>query len=75
MTLAEFPSLYTNTPGEGYQLAILLSRMAVKAAQPSDEIRERLRPAYAEDATALIAIAGVVATNFQTIAAANNHWR
>lgn len=68
-------SLMTPTPEEGYQLAIKLSRMAVKLTQPSDEIRTKLRPIYDHDASALIAVSQVVATNFATVALANYHWR
>lgn len=68
-------SLITDTPQAGFELAIKLSRMAVKYTQPSAEMREQLRPGYAGDANALIASSHVVAVNFQTIAAANNHWR
>lgn len=68
-------SLITDTPQAGFELAIKLSRMGVKYTQPSAEVRDRLRPQYGEDATALIASSQVVATNFQTIAAANNYWR
>lgn len=68
-------SLQTATPQEGYELAIKLSRMGVKYTQPSAEARDKLRPAYAEDANALIASSQVVATNFQTVAAANDYWR
>lgn len=69
------PTLITATPTEGYELAIKLSRMAIKATQPDAAMRDRLRPDYAEDADSLIAVAQVVATNFATIAGANNHWR
>ena len=69
------PTLKTATPQEGYELAIKLSRMAVKYAQPSEEVRQRLRPHYAENADSLTAVSQVVAINFQTVAAANNHWR
>ena len=68
-------SLQTATAQEGYELALKLSRMGVKYTQPSAEARARLRPAYAEDAGALIASSQVVAINFQTVAAANNYWR
>ena len=69
------PSLITATPEEGYALALKLSRMAVKLTQPSDEVRAKLRPVYEEDADALISASQVVATNFQTVAAANGYWR
>ncbi|MFL7026453.1 peroxidase [Enterovibrio norvegicus] len=69
------PTLSTDTPEEGYQLAIKMSRMGVKYTQPSDEVRDKLRPQYAESADSLIAVSQVVATNFQTVAAANNYWK
>ncbi|MFP7674474.1 hexameric tyrosine-coordinated heme protein [Marivita sp. S0852] len=69
------PTLITNTPEEGYDLAVKLSRIAIKLTQPDAEARERMRPDYAEDADALIAVSQVVATHFATISAANNYWR
>ncbi len=68
-------SLITKTPEEGRELAIKMSRLIIKATQPDAEIREKLRPIYAEDAAMLIAVGQVVATEFATIAAANNYWR
>lgn len=68
-------SLTTETPEQGFDLAIKLSRMGVKKTQPSDEARGRLRAIYEEDANALIATSQVVAINFQTVAAANGYWR
>lgn len=65
----------TDTPEEGYQLALKLSRMAVKLTQPSDEMRKELRVIYEKDAQALVAVSQVVATNFSTVAAANNFWK
>ncbi|MCM3778875.1 hexameric tyrosine-coordinated heme protein [Microbacterium hydrocarbonoxydans] len=75
MTDSWLPSLLTPTPEDGYALAVKLSRTAVKLTQPSAEVRERVRSAYAEDFGALITISHVVATNFQTVAAANGYWR
>lgn len=69
------PSLIVNTPQEGFELAITLSRMGVKYTQPAAEVRERLRKDYEVDPDALIASSQVVAINFQTVAAANNYWR
>jgi hypothetical protein len=69
------PSLITATPAEGYELAVKLSRYAVKLTQPDAALRDKLRPEYAEDADALIAVSQVVATNFATVAAANGYWR
>lgn len=68
-------TLQTSGPQEGFELAIKLSRMGVKYTQPSDEVRSRLRPEYAESADSLTAASQVIAVNFQTIAAANNYWR
>ncbi|PVM84291.1 hexameric tyrosine-coordinated heme protein [Caulobacter radicis] len=72
---AWLPSLITATPEEGYDLAIKLSRMAVKKTQPSDEVRATLRAIYENDAQALVAVSHVVAVNFATVAAANGYWR
>ena len=69
------PSLKTETAEEGYDLAIKLSRMAVKKTQPDDAARERMRPEYANDAANMTQVSLVVATNFQTVAAANGYWR
>jgi len=68
-------SLKTNTPQEGFELAIKLSQKAVEYTQPSEEIRKRLRPRYSKNADSLIAVSQVVATNFQTVAQANDYWR
>lgn len=68
-------SLITDTPQEGYDLAVKLSRFAVKMTQPDAANREKMRKVYENDANALIAISAVVATNFQTVAAANAYWR
>ncbi|TCP36074.1 hexameric tyrosine-coordinated heme protein [Sphingomonas sp. BK235] len=68
-------SLLTQTPEEGYQLAIKLSRTAIKMTQPSPEARERGRHVYEESADSLIRVSHVVATNFATVAAANDYWR
>ena len=69
------PTLKTATPQEGYELAVKMARVAIKMTQPDAEVRNKLRPVYAEDANALIASSQVVAINFQTIAAANGYWR
>lgn len=69
------PSLITNTPEEGFEVAIKLSRMGVKKTQPDDDARTRMRPIYENDADSLIASSQVIATNFQTVAAANNYWK
>jgi hypothetical protein len=68
-------SLITTTPEEGRQLAVKMARLIIKVTQPDAEMREKMRPAYAENAGLLIAIGQTVATEFATIAAANNYWR
>ncbi|MFI0508030.1 hexameric tyrosine-coordinated heme protein [Streptomyces albogriseolus] len=68
------PTLRTGTPQEGWELAVKMSRVGVKATQPSAEVRDRLREGYAENADSLIAASQVIAVNFQTIAAANQYW-
>lgn len=69
------PSLVAPTPQAGFELAIKLARMGVKYRQPTDAVRNELRPAYERDAEALIASSHVIAVHFQTIAAANSWWR
>lgn len=69
------PSLMTETPQAGFELAVTLSRRGVKYTQPDASVLKKLRPEYAENAEALLAASQVVALNFQTIAAANNYWR
>lgn len=68
-------TLITNTPQEGFELAIKLARMGVKYTQPSAEVRDKLRPDYANNADSLTMASHVVAVHFQTVAAANNYWR
>lgn len=69
------PSLQTATPEEGFELALKLSRKAVGMTQPDEEVRKQLRPDYANNADSLTMASQVVATNFQTVARANNYWR
>ena len=69
------PTLITKTPEEGYEMAVKLSRVAIKMTQPDAAIREKLRPEYAENSDALIASSQIVATHFATVAAANGYWR
>ena len=68
-------TLKTDTTEEGYDLAVKLARVAVKLTQPDADVRDRLRPEYAEDSGALIAVSQVVATHFATVAAANGYWQ
>lgn len=69
------PSLITDTPEEGYNLAVTLARKAVGMIQPDPEIKKRLRPMYSENADSLTFASQVVAIHFQTVAAANNYWK
>lgn len=68
-------TLLTDTPQQGFELAIKLSRMGVKYTQQSAEARDKLRKVYENDADSLIASSQVVAINYQTVAAANNYWK
>lgn len=75
MKSAGLTTLVTETPEVGFALAVKLSQKAVATTQTDPAIRKALRPAYAHDPNSLIAVSHVVATHFQTIAAANNYWR
>lgn len=68
-------TLITNTPQEGFELAITLSRRGVRYTQPDTQVLHKLRPEYANDADSLTAASQVIALNFQTVAAANGYWR
>lgn len=75
MALVPGSSLITETPEEGRELAISIARKTIAAIQPDADVRERLRPEYAENADSLTAAGHVVAVEFATVAAANNYWR
>ena len=74
-TLVPGNTLITATPEEGRQLAIKLARLVVKATQPDEDVRKRLREVYANDAGFLLQVSQITAIEFATIAAANDHWR
>ena len=74
-TLVPNNTLITATPEEGRQLAVKLARLVVKATQPDEEVRKRLRDVYANDAGFLLQVTQVTAIEFATIAAANGYWR
>lgn len=65
----------TSTPQEGRELAIKMARKSIAAIQTDAEKRKKLRANYAEDTAQLISSAQVIATEFQTIAQANNYWK
>ena len=68
-------TLLTNAPEEGRALAVKMARLIIKITQPDAEMREKLRPKYANDAATLIAISQTVSTEFATIAKANDYWK
>ncbi len=68
-------SLITETPEEGFQLALKLSRKGVTETQGDREVLHEGRADYAQSPDALIQASGVVAVHFQTVAEANNYWR
>lgn len=68
-------SLQTDTPQEGFELAITLARKGVGYTQPSEKVRDVLRDSYANDPDSLTAASQVIAIHYQTVAAANNYWK
>ena len=65
----------TKTPEEGRALAITLARHSIHAMQKEIAVLKNGRSIYANDPNGLIAASQVIATEFATIAAANNYWR
>jgi hypothetical protein len=72
---AWLPSLITDTPEEGFDLAVKLSRMGVKTTQPDMNVLKVLRQEYSHNPDSLIAASHVIAAHFRTVAEANNYWR
>lgn len=68
-------TLITATPEEGRALAFALARHTIHNLQPDLDVLKAGRPTYSSSPDSLIAAGHVVAIEFQTIAAANNHWR
>ena len=75
MALVPDNTLITPTPEAGRELAIMIARKTIGAIQTDAEVRQGLRPTYANDPDSLTAAAHVVAIEFATVAAANNYWR
>lgn len=69
------PTLQTETPQQGFDLALTLARRAVRTTQPDTEVLQAQRPAYAADAGSLIDVSAAAPAWFATVAAANNYWR
>lgn len=74
MSNDQLQTLQTQTPEEGFELAVKLAQKGVEVTQPSENIRQVLRPVYSRNADSLIAVSQVVAIHFQTVASANNFW-
>ena len=68
------PTLITDTPAQGRELAIMIARKTIATIQPDADIRSNLRPDYDNDSVKLMQAGQIVAIEFQTIAAANNYW-
>jgi hypothetical protein len=75
MELIPGNSLIAADAEAGRALAVKMSRLIIKLTQPDDATRNKLRDVYANDAAMLLAAGQTVATEFATIAAANNYWR
>lgn len=75
MTNSSLQTLITQTPEEGFALAVKLAQKGVVVTQPDAEVRKVLRPTYSRNADSLTAASQVIAMHFQTVAAANNYWR
>lgn len=71
----EITSLITETPEEGYQLAVQLSRKAISTMLPDLESRQKMHPDYIGDAKNLTHASEVIAIHFQTISQANDFWK
>jgi len=69
------PSLMTDTPEAGFNLALTMARKAVTSTQTDKTVLHAVRPNYSTDPQSLIEVSGVVAAYFATVAAANNYWR
>ena len=75
MPLVPDNTLITSTPEEGRELAMMLARKTIAAIQADGDVRQGLRPMYANNPDSLVAAGHVVAIEFATVAAANNYWR
>ena len=69
------PSLITDTPLQGRQLAITLVRKTIGSIQRDDAAKQRVREKYEEDPEMLMQAAAMVTAEFRIIAEANDYWR
>lgn len=69
------PTLKTDTPQSGLELAVKLSDLGCMVSQRSEGHRPMPRATHKYTQSQLIAAAHVIALNFQTVAAANHWWR
>ncbi len=69
------PSLITQTPLEGRELAVTLVRKTIGGIQRDAAAKQRVREKYEEDPALLMRAAELVAIEFRTIAEANDYWR
>lgn len=69
------PTLITETPLEGRQLAITIVRKTIGTIQRNGKVKHAVRDVYAEDAMMLMRSVELVNLEFAIIAKANNYWR
>lgn len=69
------PSLITDTPLQGRQLAITLVRRTIGSIQRDADAKQRVRERYEEDPALLMQAAAMVTAEFRIIAEANDYWR
>lgn len=69
------PSLITDTPLQGRQLAITLVRKTIGSIQRDADAKQRVREKYEEDPALLMQAAAMVTAEFRIIAEANDYWR
>ncbi|MET4061956.1 hypothetical protein ABIB35_003534 [Arthrobacter sp. UYP6] len=75
MELVPNNTLICATPEDGRQLALNLALKTSFAMQPDEHEQKIIRDSYANNPEGLLNATQVVATEFATIAAANNYWR
>ena len=61
------PSLMTETPAKGRQLAIKIASKTIAAIQPNEQIRHQLRTEYDQSSQLLIQAGHIVAIDFKRL--------